>query len=311
MNLHSDELAYEIEDPADMTLLRHPPGAYTLALQVVPLGNVVPHEHFHGQRVAELSARLVQEGRLINPPVVARQVGANQGEQYVVLDGATRLTAFRHLGYPYIIVQVVDFVQQQVQLTSWSHAVYGGSVAGLLDLLHAVDGLHLTPSAEANPANGELPPGALGHLTTVDNKSFVLEVRPLSSSGSGDGRDTWLGVLNQMVEAYGRWGNVERTLNTDMESLAAQFPELAALFVFPHFTPQLIMELAGQGRTVPAGITRFVIPGRVLRLNAPLDKLVADEPLAAKQEWLNELIRQKLRDRQVRFYEEPVVLLDE
>jgi L-serine kinase (ATP) / ParB family transcriptional regulator, heme-responsive regulator len=311
MNLHSDELAYELEDPADMALLRYQPGDNALALQMVPLEKVIPHEHFHGQRVAELTARLVQEGRLINPPVVARQVGAKQGEQYVVLDGATRLTAFRHLGYPYIIVQVVDFVQQQVQLTSWSHAVYGGSVAGLLELLRAVDGLYLTPSAEANPANGELPPNALGHLTTIDNESFVLEVRPQSSSGRGDEHEGWLGVLNRMVEAYGRWGNVERTLNTDMESLGAQFPELAALFVFPHFTPQLIMELASQGRTVPAGITRFVIPGRVLRLNAPLDKLVADEPLAAKQEWLNELIRQKLRDRQVRFYEEPVVLLDE
>jgi hypothetical protein len=228
----------------------------------------------------------------------------------VVLDGATRLTAFRHLGYPSIIVQVVDFEQQPVRLTSWCHAVYGGNVAGLLEVLRAIRGLHLTPSAEANPANSELPPGALGHLTTVDNESFVLEVHPSSLPGVGE-HGGWLGILNQMVEAYGQWGNVERTLNTDMESLTAQFPELAALFVFPHFTPQLIMELAGQGRTVPAGITRFVIPGRILRLNAPLDKLVADEPLAAKQEWLDNFIRQKLLDRQVRFYEEPVVLLDE
>jgi hypothetical protein len=304
MSLHSDPVAHEIDDSAGVTVLRHRQGAYALTLQVVPLTKVVPHEHYHGPRVAELMARLVAEGKLINPPIVARQK-----DKYVVLDGATRLAALHQLGCPYIIVQVVEL--EQVQLTSWCHAIYGGSAAGLLEALRAIAGLQLTPFAESDLPDGELPVGALGYLVSTHQEGFVLEVPSSSLAGSHAWQDEWLRMLNRVVEVYGQWGNVERTLTRDIELLATQFPDLAALVIFPRFTPQVIMELADQGRTVPAGITRFVIPGRILRLNAPLDRLATDEPLAAKQEWLENLVRTKLLARQVRFYEESVVLFDE
>ena len=73
----------------------------------------------------------------------------------------------------------------------------------------------------------------------------------------------------------------------------------------------MILALAAEGRTVPAGITRFVIPGRILRLNAPLARLASDEPLESKRRWLDNLVRERLADRQVRYYQEPVILLDE
>ena len=302
MSLPQNNIAYETEDPADITLLRQPKQGYNLTLRVVPMAQVVPHEHYHGQRVAELAARLVTEGKLINPPIVAQQ-----GEKYVVLDGATRLTAMRQLGYPTMIVQVVNWAQQKVELTSWNHAVYGGK-GDLLAVLRGVAGLHLRAVARPLVVSQELPAGTLGYLVTANAECFVLESDAASLAPVDD---AWLHVLNDVVEAYGEWGNVERTLTTDVALLASQFPDLVALVVFPRFTPQTILELAEQGRTVPAGITRFVIPGRILRLNAPLAKLAADESLAEKQAWLDELIREKLLERQVRYYEEPVVLLDE
>ena len=71
------------------------------------------------------------------------------------------------------------------------------------------------------------------------------------------------------------------------------------------------MRLVGQGRLLPAGITRFIVPGRILRLNAPLAVLAANEPIAQKRDWLDNLVQTKLAGRGVRYYEEPVVLLDE
>lgn len=309
MSSHSDHVAYEIERPAPFA--RQQRAGYELTLRVVPMDEVVPHEHYHGRRVAELAARLAEEGKLINPPIVAQQ-----GQKYVVLDGATRLTALRQLGYPCIIVQVVDFSQQHVQLTSWNHAVYGGSQAALLSALRGVPGLQLTPIAASDILSRELPEGALGYLIGADKTSFVLETdrRSVSKIGPEIGPEMdveWLRLLNDVVAAYGEWGNVERTLSTDVEQLASQFPDFAALVVFPRFRPQAILALADQGRTVPAGITRFIIPGRILRLNAPLAKLAANEPLATKQAWLDNLVSEKLLERQVRYYEEPVVLLDE
>ena len=274
----------------------------TLTLQVVPIELVTPHEAYHGRRVSELADRLVADGRLVNPPVAVAQDG-----KYIVLDGATRLTAFRHLGYPHIILQVVDMQKQQVQLHTWYHAVRGGRAENLLHLLRGVAGLALTPKPVAELQNLALAQGMLGYLITADQQGFLLEIAQPPQPDQGD----WLDVLNRMVEAYGLWGNVERTLTTDIDLLIGQYPDLAALLIFPEFTPELILALAAQGRAIPAGITRFIIPGRILRLNAPLDKLAADEPLAVKRGWLDNLVREKLAYRQVRYYEEPVVLLDE
>jgi hypothetical protein len=62
---------------------------------------------------------------------------------------------------------------------------------------------------------------------------------------------------------------------------------------------------------MPAGVTRFVIPGRILRLNARLDTLRRPVSLEQKNEWLNELLIEKLAKSGARYYQEPVVLLDE
>jgi hypothetical protein len=294
------------------------PISHSLALQVVPVDRVVPHEQVHDRRVSTLAARLAAEGRLVNPPVAAPLDG-----KYIILDGATRLTAFRHLGYPHIILHLVDVhgvdvknpERQPVRLETWRHAVRGLSPDDLLRLLRDVPGLALTSQPVERPA-GPGPADSIPHspdhpivgsLVTADGRGFLLHTAKRGAEDAGD----WLAALNHMVERYGRWGHVERTLSGDLATLAAQYADLAALVTFPRFTMGDILALAAQGRTVPAGITRFIVPGRVLRLNAPLEMLAADAPLAAKQAWLEELLRERLAGRQVRYYEEPVVLLDE
>ncbi|HXF63194.1 MAG TPA: hypothetical protein VNK95_16325, partial [Caldilineaceae bacterium] len=248
-------------------------------------------------------------------------VAAPLGGKYIILDGATRLTAFRRLGYPHMILHVVDLEKRQVRLDTWRHAVRGLSPDELLRLLRETPGLALTPrpaeslvqlsSAASAPdgAGSASQAGAhstVGSLITADGRGFLLH-----TAGHETGDADWLAALNQMVEGYGRWGQVERTMTAEVSLLAAQYADLAALVSFPLFTTGEILALAARGRTVPAGITRFIIPGRVLRLNAPLEMLAGDAPLAVKQDWLEDLLRDRLARRQIRYYEEPVVLLDE
>ena len=285
-----------------VSVLRRQHVAQSLSLEVVPLEQVAPHEETHGRRVSNLVDRLVTDRRLVNPPIAARLNG-----KYIILDGATRVTAFRQLSYPHIILQVVDIQKQRVQLHTWYHVVRGGSVTNLLNLLRGVPGLRLAPLQDDAGCVPQLEQGALGCLITAAGQKFSLETASVEAL---DGAD-WMDVLNEMVRRYGEWGNVDRTLSTDIDQLGAQYPDLAGVFIFPQFSPQMILEMAAQGRTVPAGITRFVIPGRILRLNAPIDKLADQEPLARKRQWLDEFVREKLAYRQVRYYEEPVVLLDE
>ncbi len=276
--------------------------AEALSLRVVPTEQVFPHERYHAPRVERLKRRLLEENRLVNPPVVAAMVDG----RYVVLDGATRVTAFKDLGLPHIVVQVVDLHRGGVKMNTWFHVVHGNSAAELIQVVGRVDGLRLTPMAADQLPHALWERSALGYLLTPDHSGYLLE---LTDRLSEDG--DWIDVLVDLVDSYGRWGDVGRTLDTDLDALLAQHADLAGLFVYPQFSPDIVLQVAAKGKLLPAGITRFVIPGRILRLNAPLDLLAAGVSLGAKADWLDDLVDQKLANRGLRYYEEPVMLLDE
>jgi len=81
--------------------------------------------------------------------------------------------------------------------------------------------------------------------------------------------------------------------------------------VFPIHTKDDLVALAQVGAVLPAGITRHIIPGRALRVNAPLDLMHEDRPLDEKQAWLDAWLRARRADRGVRYYAEPTFLFDE
>jgi len=120
-----------------------------------------------------------------------------------------------------------------------------------------------------------------------------------------------LNALIIFTNAYIAASHVERTLNRSIISLRQEYPDLAALVVFPEYTVDQVLQIARAGRVLPAGITRFIIPGRVLRLNADLHYLKSDKSLAEKNEWLRQIIVDKLANSEIRYYAEPVYLLDE
>jgi hypothetical protein len=81
--------------------------------------------------------------------------------------------------------------------------------------------------------------------------------------------------------------------------------------VFPSYKPHEILELALSGAKVPMGITRHIIPGRALRVNLPLEILEGAQSLPEKNAWLDGWLKDKMKNRNVRYYPEPVFLFDE
>jgi len=160
----------------------------------------------------------------------------------------------------------------------------------------------LRPLAPENARQALEQPQALCYFLTRDGELLLAEL------AEGAPR---LAVMNALVDTYNAWGNVERTLLTDTERLLAQFPHLVAVAIFPQFAPAEVFDAAAEGDLLPAGLTRFVIPGRILRLNADLERLKCDEPPAEKRAWFNEFLGGKLSRSRLRYYQEPVVLLDE
>jgi len=267
-----------------------------LSLRVVSSDKVLPHENVDPRRVDKLAGRLEADGILSNPPVVVEVE-----DHYVVLDGATRTTALKQLDYPDMIVQVVS-PKSGLSLHTWYHAVRQLEPAGLIKMLDDLPEITMVESDPQKVLDEMLEYGGLCYVHTADDKVFMVQ----ATSGTNH-----LNALNKLTQTYINAGRVTRTLNKNIAGLQKEYPDLTALFVFPEYTVDQVLQIARAGRVLPAGITRFIIPGRVLRLNADLGTLKSDRSLHEKNEWLYEQVVEKLSNSEVRYYEEPVYLLDE
>lgn len=269
-----------------------------LTLRIVSLDDVLLHEHVEKKRVEKLIARLKADWLLKNPPIVSQH-----DNKYIVLDGATRVTALRQLLCCDILVQIVDYFAPGIVLENWNHMLLDLPVSQFLESLKQLPGLRLERTtaehAEAALARRE----STATIMLTDGRVFVLY--------GSDGLPQQAELLTQVVAAYEGRGEMYRVAHTDVERLLAENSRLSALVVFPHYRPEEIQYLALNKAKLPMGVTRHIIPGRALRINIPLDILESDQPLEQKNAWLDDWVRTKMREHRVRYYQEPVFLFDE
>ncbi len=284
---------------------------------------LVLHEHADEKRVARLEERLLQDGYLKNPPVVAPLLGPGPDSgpgtgRYVVLDGANRTCAIKRMGVPHVLVQVVDYRPPQVELYTWHHLITGRDPATFLDEIREVKGLTVqhTSLEEARAALARrsilayivvpvMPPDRAGQpaVYTVDGVNGTERHNPHDSTA----------LLNAMVDTYKGDPQVAiHRVNTDvLEELVPYYDDVSGLVVFPPYTPDDIMRLAQAGSKVPTGITRHIIRPRALRVNIPVTLLNSDRTLEDKNAWWHEQLKRKLAANEVRLYQEPTYLFDE
>ena len=271
-------------------------------LRFVPVDALIPHEQHDPHRSGPLSGRLREQGVLRNPPIVTPLPPDDQ--RFVVLDGANRATAALEAGLPHIVVQVVRYEDPSLRLTTWHHALSELPPAELERALGAIEGLASLETdlrhARAVLARRE----AIAFIALPDQRAITLHV-----GGELHQRNA---VLNTVVDAYRARARLYRVASDSLDDARIEHPDVTAVVVFPHYEPEEVLELATGGARLPAGITRHVIPWRALRLNVPLERLAdAGQSLAAKNLWLEEWLREKTHQRQVRFYQESTVLFDE
>ncbi|HID54015.1 MAG TPA: hypothetical protein EYP41_18505 [Anaerolineae bacterium] len=270
-----------------------------LPLRIVPMDRVFPHENIDLKRVNRLARRLAEDGVLGNPPVVT-EVGDGS---YMVLDGATRTSAMKQLNFPHALVQVIS-PESGLGLKTWYHVIQQIREDQLMELLAALPLVRLeeVDPEEADKAMFEY--GGLCYLHTASDRAWL--VFPAEGANRLD-------ALNQLTETYIEAAHVDRTLNDNVISLKNEYEAMTAVVIFPAYTvEQVIQTTLESGRLFPAGITRFLIPGRILRLNADLSVLKSREmTLREKNRWLHETLVERQAKGGIRYYGEPVYLLDE
>ena len=284
--------------------MSHPTPFHLPDLRFVPVDAVFPHEWHDPQRSRPLIERLRVSGTLSNPPIVTQSGDGHRVEgRFVVLDGANRATAAREAGWPHIVVQVVRYETPGVQLHTWYHALTGEATAVIDRDLPGVPGLEM---------RAETPLHARAMLARREALACVMlgnEARVLVGGRTLRERNA---LLNAIVRTYQDRVPYVRVATDSLAQARLEHPEISALVVFPRYDPSEVIELAGSGEHLPAGITRHLIQWRALRLNIPIE--LCEDPvrtLEQKNAWLRDWVERRLQDRRVRFYEEPTVLFDE
>lgn len=271
-------------------------------LRILPIEHLVPHEYADEQRSSPLAESLPRDGILKNPPVVAEL--DPQAQTFIVLDGANRVTAFKQLGYPHILVQVTPYEPPFVELHTWYHVVSEVTAAQIEDHIRQLPDLELD---EANilHARAELARRAiLAYCIFADGKVITL-------AGGGMDLRRKTDLLQAIVEAYINTGRLERTNSESLSELTTTYPDMTAAFIFPQYELVEVMDVTQSGFKLPPGLTRHIIHGRALRLNYPLANLTGPESLDAKNQQLVDWVQERFRQRHVRFYAEATYLFDE
>jgi hypothetical protein len=267
-------------------------------LRVVDADKVRLHEGYDPLRVRRLTSSLLAKKMLKNPPVVTEYANC-----YIVLDGVTRIQAFRSLGIPHVVVQVVDYDGPHIRLGKWNHIVVGPPVDPLLSRLQNIAGLSCHDCDLC----------ALESLLDRKQSLFGLLMRDgrgLSFHSTSKPEDQFR-QLNQAVEAYREKAEVHRAVKIDLATISHQHPNLSLVVLFPRFTPAEIINCALNDSVLPMGVTRHIIAGRALGLNLPLAFLASDAPLKKKNIDLEEMISQRIRSNAVRIYEERTFIFDD
>jgi len=269
-------------------------------LRMLSTKKLVPHEDSDPRRVSRLVERLVEEGCLKNPPIVAP---VPEKDQYIILDGANRVTAFWELDISHIVAQVVSYADPGVILDTWYHVVSGLDENQFEEYLNEVEGLQLRECTLEE---------ARASLTTNYAAAYIICDAGVRMVVSPEGKllpDIHL--MNKVVGAYKGRANIFRASNDIWEKQVPYYPNITALVVFPKYTPKDLIMVATNGYRVPSGVTRHIIPNRALHINIPLDVLKANWEQSAKDEWLQNWLMERMSANAIRYYSESTFLFDE
>lgn len=272
-------------------------------LRILPLEDLLLHEWHDEQRARPLAERLRASGVLRNPPIVTPLMDGSG--RSMVLDGANRTTALRQLGMPHTIAQVIDAKNNGLKLKKWNHVLWGWQPAALLEAIRQIPGVELhTIDPRIKRPQKRWPLKTLVWLQTTDGKAYI--VRSIPSDLASRARQ-----LALIAQTYIETAQVDRTTAQRISELEGLYENLTAIMVYPPFTVEQVLELCAQGALLPAGVTRFTIAPRALRLNYPLEALAANQELDTKNAALDAWINERMARKGVRYYAEPTVLYDE
>ena len=210
----------------------------------------------------------------------------------VVLDGNARLQAARQIGLPDILIQQVPpgTLPEPLRLPAW--AVTG---VGHEDILRVIE-----PGFKRS---GEVAAAAL-QVFTPDGVRRSLTAVPGAATG------LWQ-AYRRMITALQSVADLVAVPEWLMGDESAWPDDVAAVLVPPPLSHEDIEQIVREQLRLPWGALQAPLPRRILGINLSLDVLSAPEPAAEKAAFVRELVRLRLSERRVHYYDAPVFIVED
>ncbi|MBA2375647.1 MAG: ParB N-terminal domain-containing protein [Actinomycetota bacterium] len=254
------------------------PAAELDGLHIVELSRLMLHESHDPNRLSRLRERMASEGVQSNPVIAS-----SYEDDFLVLDGAHRVHALTELGLELALVQIIEVPDRA---ESWRHLVNGSSLAGL----ERLEGVEISPrSAGGFTAEIEAADGRLLSVKSETPGDLASEVE----------------VLWRLQSLYPKSSTITRVEPGEEVALS----EGEALVRYRSFSTSELVEIVARDTVLPAGITRFHVPRRVLGVRFPLDFLKGRDADFANSE-LRSLVERHRREHRIRRYDEPITLFE-
>ncbi len=273
-------------------------------LAILPLASLIIHEYHDDTRAQPLVEKIRESGIFTNPVIVTPL--HDHTARYMVLDGANRTTAARKMGFQHILAQVVEPDMLGVETHTWNHVVWDLASGELVDGIRAIPGITLIPSSvEAAYDSVINKKTSLAAIHLPDGTVHEIHIHATSAVERNR-------FMNAIMDSYRSRARMDRTAQRTVEQLIKLYPTLSGLIFTSKMPIAHLTTLVSQGQLIPAGVTRFSISPRALRVNLPLAILEnAHMTLQEKNDALDDFIQARFEKKGVRYYAEETVLYDE
>jgi len=235
---------------------------FELELTVARVDELVPHEEVIPEHLEKLKAAFAASLYQRNPIIVDRRTGC-------ILDGTHRWAAMKALGFKWIAVCRIDYLDPRVELDSWAR-LYRVGKSGL-------DAARLLPGFELEPADPSMI--SVRDLAVVASAAYKV---PYSSVWEAYRK------VREIDERLSRLLGAKPSYVARSSVRGASADEVAVLP--PRLRKEEVLELSRKGLLLPPKSTRHVVPARPMGVNVPL-KLLSEDSVDA--ELLDEYLRQR------------------
>ena len=268
-------------------------------LELLKISEIKLHETTECNRLRNIFDRISKSKYLMNPVIVGKI-----HNEYLLIDGANRLSTLKEIGCKLAIAQVIDYMNTKIKLKKWNHLVYKLSINDLAGFC-LDNNLTFHPMSYTSACNIQRKGFHFVIATDINQEATILI--ELSKNFQ-----KFTEELNKFSKFYfGKYEFDRSEEEISIKEIKKLTRKKGTIIEYPRFNKNQIIKITNSSQKLPAGITRHILDNRVLHVRYELSRLMDDKDIEQKKKDLERYLINKIDKNKVRQYRESVIVFDE